>query len=107
MENLIIVYWRDIPAQIIIGKGRGAKKVALNSRFEHAIDRCAMKVGAKDADSYISEWHKKVIGKITRNEDSILQKVTMIETTYSPERVKRIIDNDGWDNIKSDLGFED
>ena len=32
---------------------------------------------------------------------------TMIETTYSPERLKRIIDNNGWDNIKSDLGFED
>ena len=48
-----------------------------------------------------------VYDSITRNEDSILQKVTMIETTYSPERVKRIIDNNGWDNIKSDLGFED
>ena len=27
-------------------------------RFEQAIDRCAMKIGAKDADDYLAEWRK-------------------------------------------------
>jgi len=26
MPSLIIVYWRDIPAQVIVGKGRRAAK---------------------------------------------------------------------------------
>ena len=54
MADLIIVYWRDIPAQVIVGKGRRGAKVQLSERFEQAIDRCAMKIGAKDADAYLA-----------------------------------------------------
>lgn len=45
MPDVTIVYWRDIPAQVIVGKGRRAAKVPLPERFEQAIDRAAMKVG--------------------------------------------------------------
>ena len=58
MPNLIVVYWRDIPAQIIVGKGRNASKIQLSERFEQAIDRCAMKIDAKDSDAYLAEWRK-------------------------------------------------
>ena len=58
MPNVIIVYWRDIPAQVIVGKGRQAAKVQLPERFEQAIDRAAMKIGAEDTDAYLSEWRK-------------------------------------------------
>ena len=58
MAQLVIVYWRDIPAQVIVGKGRRAQKAQLSERFEQAIDRCAMKVGAKDADAYLADWRK-------------------------------------------------
>jgi len=51
MPSVVIVYWRDIPAQVIVGKGRRAAKVQLPERFEQAIDRCAMKVGARDSDA--------------------------------------------------------
>ena len=50
MPDVTIVYWRDIPAQVIVGKGRSGSKVQLPERFEQAIDRCAMKIGAKDAE---------------------------------------------------------
>ena len=55
MADVIVVYWRDIPAQIIVGKGRKASKVQLPERFEQAIDRAAMKIGAEDTDSYLAE----------------------------------------------------
>mgnify|MGYP000132624792 CR=1 FL=1 len=58
MAQVITVYWRDIPAQVIVGKGRRAAKRQLTERFEQAIDRCAMKVGAKDDDAYLAEWRK-------------------------------------------------
>ena len=51
MPDVTIVYWRDIPAQVIVGKGRRGAKKPLPERFEQAIDRAAMKVGAKDADA--------------------------------------------------------
>ena len=49
MAYLIIVYWRDIPAQIIAERGKGREKekakVELNRRFAQAIDAAAMKSG--------------------------------------------------------------
>ena len=58
MATLRITYWRDIPAQVIVGKGRRGAKKQLPERFEQAIDRCAMKVGAKDDDAYMAGFRK-------------------------------------------------
>jgi hypothetical protein len=48
MADLIVVYWRDIPAQVTVKKGRQAAKRELPLRFTEAIDMCAMRIGAKD-----------------------------------------------------------
>ena len=59
MAELTIVYWRDIPAQVIAKKGRREQvKIVLDERFEKAIDRAAMRGGARDTDSYLAEWKK-------------------------------------------------
>ena len=58
MADLIVVYWRDIPAQIIVKKGRQAAKRELPLRFTEAIDMCAMRVGARDTDAYLAEWRR-------------------------------------------------
>ena len=61
MTELTIILWRDIPAQLMIGSGRKAIKYKLPEKYEQAIDRCAMAVGAKDAESYLQDWRKKII----------------------------------------------
>lgn len=58
MAQLIIVYWRDIPAQVIVRKGRQTAKRELPLRFTEAIDMCAMRVGARDTDAYLAEWRR-------------------------------------------------
>ena len=58
MAQLTVVYWRDIPAQVIVKKGRESAKVQLNERFEKAIDRAAMKANLRDTDSYLAEWRR-------------------------------------------------
>ena len=45
MPDVTIVYWRDMPAQVIVGRGRKGTKMPLPERFEQAIDRAAMKSG--------------------------------------------------------------
>ena len=54
----IIVYWRDIPGQVIVKKGRQNAKRELPLRFTEAIDMCAMRTGAGDTDDYLAEWRK-------------------------------------------------
>ena len=58
MAKITIVYWRDIPAQVIVGKGRRGSKIQLTERFEKAIDRAAMRAGMAGTDDYLTEWRK-------------------------------------------------
>ena len=97
MPEVTIVYWRDIPAQIIVGKGRTGSKVKLTERFEQAIDRCAMKVGLKDADAYLGEWRKATPFTVEGEPDAVAaSEAAKIETTYDTERLKTLINAEGW-----------
>ena len=58
MAKLTIVYWRDIPAQVIAKEKRTAAKRVLPERFVKAIDRAAMRSGARDTDAYLAEWRR-------------------------------------------------
>jgi len=58
MPQITVVYWRDIPAQVIAKAGRTTAKRILNERFEKAIDRAAMRAGLRDTDSYLAEWRR-------------------------------------------------
>jgi hypothetical protein len=97
MPEVTIVYWRDIPAQIIVGKGRTGSKVKLTERFEQAIDRCAMKVGLKDADAYLGEWRKAPPFTVEGEPDAVAaSEAAKIEATYDTERLKTLINAEGW-----------
>ncbi|MDM7931065.1 virulence factor [Tabrizicola sp.] len=97
MAEVTIVYWRDIPAQVIVGKGRRGSKIQLSERFEQAIDRCAMKVGARDTDSYLAEWRKAVVGEIEGDPDQIVAtEAARLEAEFDTARLKLLIESDGW-----------
>ena len=96
MPDVTIVYWRDIPAQVIVGKGRRGSKVQLSERFEKAIDRCAMKIGAKDADAYMAEWRKAPPYEVEGEPDAIAAaEAARLETEFDAARLRALIDTDG------------
>ncbi len=98
MPDVTIVYWRDIPAQVIVGKGRRGAKKQLTERFEQAIDRCAMKIGAKGDDDYLAEWRKAAPYAVDGEQDQIaLDTAEKLETEYDTDRLKALIAADGWD----------
>ncbi|MBL8563864.1 MAG: virulence factor [Gemmobacter sp.] len=96
MPEVTIVYWRDIPAQVIVGKGRRGAKVQLTERFEQAIDRCAMKIGAKDADAYLAEWRKAPPYEVEGEPEAVAQaEAARLETEFDTARLKALIDAEG------------
>lgn len=96
MPDVTIVYWRDIPAQVIVGKGRRGAKQPLAERFEQAIDRAAMKVGASDTDAYLAEWRKAPPYPVEGEPDAVAKaEAARIEAEYDAERLKALIANDG------------
>ena len=58
MAKLNILYWRDIPAQILVKSGRKTAKRELSLRFIEAIDMCAMKTGLAQSDAYLEQWRR-------------------------------------------------
>jgi hypothetical protein len=97
MPEVTVVYWRDIPAQVIVGKGRRAAKVALAERFEQAIDRCAMRIGAKDADAYLAAWRKAPTGTADGAPEEIAaREAARIEAACDAAALRALIENDGF-----------
>jgi cvfA/B/C family virulence factor len=58
MAQRFIVYWRDIPAQVIVRRGRESAKRELPERFIQAIDRAAMRAGLRESDAYLAQWRR-------------------------------------------------
>src|ERR1700720_2577518 len=58
MAQLIIVYWHDIPAQVIVKSGRRSARRELSARFQAAIDRAAMRSGEHGTDAYLAAWRR-------------------------------------------------
>ncbi len=98
MPVVTLVFWRDIPAQVIVGKGRRGAKAPLPERFEQAIDRVAMKIGARDEDAYLREWRRAEIGEVDGDPPEIAAaEAARLDAEYDAAVLKRLIEADGVD----------
>lgn len=97
MPEVTIVYWRDIPAQVIVGKGRRGAKAPLPERFEQAIDRAAMKAGDASSDDYMAGFRKAEPYLVEGEQDKVASaEAERIDSEYGQERLKALVDNNGW-----------
>jgi hypothetical protein len=98
MAQLIVVRWRDIPAQVIVKAGRATARRQLSERFEKAIDMCAMRVGAKDEDAYLAEWRRGDPVEVDGDPEAAADKAAQdLESAYTDDRLRRLIDSAGFD----------
>ena len=58
MAKLIVISWRDIPAQVIVKQGRETARTQLSQRFQEAVDRAAMRAGKGSSDAYLADWKR-------------------------------------------------
>ena len=97
MVKLILISWRDIPAQVVVQRGRVREKAQLSQRFHEAIDRAAMRAGKGSSDAYIAEW-RRVATKIDTADDLreiADNEIRRLEAEYSDERLQQMIRNHG------------
>ncbi|MEM9575232.1 MAG: virulence factor [Pseudomonadota bacterium] len=101
MADKIIVYWRDIPAQVIVKSGRrNVAKRELSLRFTEAIDMCAMRVGAQDSDAYLAEWRKADPVPVGDDLEAEAEKAAIaIEAEYDKERLVALVKNEGTEKL--------
>lgn len=92
-----LVYWRDIPAQVIVQRGRQREKAALSSRFQEAIDRAAMRAGRGSSDAYLAEWRRESTTCDWPSElrDLADQEAERLEAEFPDERLLQLIRGHG------------
>lgn len=93
MAQLQIVYWRDIPAQVIVKAGRKSQaKRELSLRFTEAIDMCAMQTGASETGDYLAEWRRSDPVEVGDNlEDEADRAAGRLETEYDKARLVALV----------------
>ena len=98
MADLITVYWRDIPAQVIAKMGRTSVKRMLSQRFQEAVDRAAMRAGKGSSDAYLSEWRRDrhpFEGDPAAAADAEIER---LEGLFTDERLLQLIRSKGVDD---------
>jgi len=98
MASLIIISWRDIPAQVVVKQGRDTAKVQLTHRFQEAVDRAAMRAGKGSSDAYLADWKRsepRACGDDMQAEAEA--EAALIEARYSDEDLLRLIRAHGVD----------
>lgn len=99
MADRIIVYWRDIPAQVIIKQGRKSAKRELSLRFTEAIDMAAMRTGAAESGDYLAEWRKADPTPVGDDLEAEADKaVAEIEAAYDKARLVALVHAGGSNN---------
>ena len=98
MADRIIVYWRDIPAQVTVKAGRKTARRELSLRFTEAIDMCAMRVGAADTDAYLAEWRRGDPEPCGDDLEAEADKaLAELEEQYGKDRLRQLVSQDGWE----------
>ena len=99
MASLTIVYWRDIPSQVIVKAGRTAAKRELSERFIRAIDAAAMHARAKSADDYLADWRKSDPTPCGDDlEAEAAAAAQRLEAEYDTHRLALLAKHNGLDN---------
>lgn len=98
MAKLIVIWWRDIPSQVVVKQGREAAKVQLAHRFQEAIDRAAMRAGKAGSDAYLADWRRSEPVACGDDMAAAAQaEATRLEAMYTDDDLLRIIRAHGVD----------
>ena len=99
--TLTVIWWRDIPAQVIAKDGRRSSKIVLHPRFQVAIDRAAVKSNRREMNAYIAEWRKEQRRCGDDLEAAAREEADRLEARYTKEVLNALVATGGEDPSKA------
>lgn len=94
--QLITIYWRDIPAQVLARAGHEKARASLGNRFQTAIDEAAAKAGKTDPDEGLDEWREERSPCSDDLETVVDEEMSRIERQFPNDVLDQRIRNAGW-----------
>lgn len=92
-----VVYWRDIPGQVVFREGRRSTRLRLSGRFSRAIERAAYRLKKKQHDALFEPWRdvaQPVSGDVRQQAQAL---VRQLEAEYTEEVLESLIRASGVD----------
>ncbi|MEA2609363.1 MAG: hypothetical protein QOJ75_1606 [Chloroflexota bacterium] len=95
MATLSVIWWRDIPAQVVAKGARNSSKVVLHARFQVAIDKAANRAGKRAYNDYIEEWRKTQRPCGDDLEAEVRAEAERLEAEYTKHHLAELIQSGG------------
>jgi Virulence factor len=95
MPQLITIWWRDIPMQVIAREGRQNVKRILDKRFQFAVDKAAMNANKKSYGDYIEEMGRAERACGPDLEAEADAEMARLEAAYTKEKLHALIKSGG------------
>jgi hypothetical protein len=96
-RELIVIFWRDIPAQVNAQEGRDRHQVILSAKFQRAVDRAKRKANIYTADEDIAQWRREsrpIEGDLATEAQAA---ANAIEHEYRRDRLGLLAYYGGWE----------
>ncbi|MEL7157409.1 MAG: virulence factor [Actinomycetota bacterium] len=94
--RLVVILWRDIPAQVTAGGRADGAKVLLDARFQHAIDRAAAVAGATDTESYVAQWRRETEPLVGDPDAGARARARQLDDAFPQPVLERLVRSGGW-----------
>ena len=93
-----MIWWRDIPAQVVAKERRVSARAELSGRFQEAIDAAAMRAGLIGTDAYLAEWRREPRECGGDLEAEVAEEAEWLEAAYPDDTLERLVRADGRDS---------
>jgi hypothetical protein len=100
VAKLKIVYWRDIPGQVVVREGGRNTRIRLPARFMKAIERAAYRLKKHQKDALFEPWHdvEQSFNGNVREQAKIL--VEQLKEHYSEAVLDKLVRASGKDKTR-------
>ena len=89
-NEVIVIMWRDIPAQVNAQAGRERKQVQLSDKFQRAIDRAKRKAHIYTADEDIAQWRRISLPLVGDLAEAAQREADRLDGEYTRDRLGRL-----------------
>ena len=96
--EVVVISWRDIPAQVNARDGDERHQVLLPARFQRAVDGPTEVAGKKTANEHVAEWRRRsfpIDGDAAGR--GAATEAARLDAAFPPERLRSLIAAGGWD----------
>lgn len=89
-NEVVVILWRDIPAQVNGQRGRERRQILLSDKFQRAVDRAKRRAKIYTAHDDISQWQRITTTVEGDAFDAAEARAAELEAEYAKEYLGRL-----------------